>query len=89
MRGIPEPTDYLRYVIQPYYGTLTVTIMSNSNFAKLFRNSNTFLAIQNAKSFGFAESIAEGLVAEYARQNMTADDLEETTLQELLSEALA
>ena len=56
---------------------------------QLFRNSNTFLAIQNAKSYGFAQDIAEGLVVEFVKQNLSNDDLEETTLQDLLTEALA
>ena len=62
---------------------------SNSKIAKLFRTSDTYLAIQNAKSFGFAEDIAEGLIAEFCKHHATADDFSENTLQDLLTEALA
>lgn len=63
--------------------------ISTSKFASLFRKSATYDAIRNAKNLGFAQDIAEGLVAEYVRQNATADDLEEVTLQELVQEVLA
>ena len=63
--------------------------MTNTKFASLFRKSATYAAIRNAKNYGFAQDIAEGLIVEFCKQHATADDLEEVTLQELVEEALA